>query len=84
MPRYCVVTPEYQTGGDYYDPPEWGADVIEVEMPTKRAAVIEGVKRMLAGNYRQYKWCRDEKNDGHNPFKGVRAFLVEEDASTPE
>ena len=83
MPRYYVVTPEYESGGDWYEPPEWGADVIEIEAPTKRAAIIEGVKRMLQGG-RQYKWCRSERSDGHNPFKGVRAIPVEEEPSDGE
>jgi hypothetical protein len=79
MKRWYVVTPSYESGGDYFEPPEHGADVIEVFAKTKRAAVTEGVKRMLAASWRQFRWCRDARSDGVNPFKGVKAIEVEDD-----
>jgi hypothetical protein len=85
MPRYYVVTPQYDSVVPILDdgsgPTESGCDVIEVEAPTKRAAVIEGVKRMLKGNPREYKWCRAARSDGYNPFAGVRAIPIESDKS---
>jgi hypothetical protein len=70
---YYVVTPEYGEVVPVLDygqgPTEYGCDVIEVEAPTKRAAVIAGVKAMRAKprEYRYFGQC-----DG-NPFAGVRA-----------
>ena len=81
MPRYYVVTPQYGTTIPILDdgtgPEEYGADVIEVEAPNKRAAVTEGVKRMLAGSRKEFRWCRDQRSDGVNPFAGVKAIPVE-------
>ena len=78
--RWYVVTPEYESGGDYYEPPEWGSDVVEVEAATKREAITRGVKAMLAGNRRQYRWCRTQRQDGCNPFAGVKALPFVPDA----
>lgn len=71
---WWVVTPEYgermPVCDDGSGPVEYGRDSIEVEAPTRRAAIIAGVKAMRAnsGRYRYYR--------GHcegNPFAGVRA-----------
>ncbi len=77
MNRWYVVTPQYESGGSEIEPPEYGADVIEVAAPTKRAAIIAGVRLMLAGSYRVYRYCHDCRSDGVNPFKGVKAMPVE-------
>jgi hypothetical protein len=76
LTRFYVVTPQYESGGDYYEPPEWGADVVEVEARSKREAVTLGVKLMLTGNRREFKWCRWQRGDGANPFAGVKAYPV--------
>lgn len=77
MPRYYVVTPQYESGGDEIDPPEVGADVIEIEAPTKREAIRMGVIGMLNFDRRRWRWCRDQRSDGHNPFAGVKAIEVQ-------
>jgi hypothetical protein len=73
LPWY-VVTPEYgevvPVLDDGQGPTEYGCDVIEVEAPSKRAAVIAGVRAMRA-NPREYRYY-----GGHcegNPFAGVKA-----------
>jgi hypothetical protein len=83
--RYHVVTPEYGTTIPILDdgtgPEEYGCDVIEVEATNKRAAIVEGVKRMLKGG-REFKWCRNQRSDGCNPFAGVKAIeTVPEEAA---
>lgn len=78
MKRYYVVTPEYEyQSADWYEPPEYGRDAIEVEAPNKRAAIIAGVKKMLTSrNRREFRWCHDQRGDGCNPFAGVKAFEI--------
>lgn len=73
LKRYYVVTPEYPSGCGYDEPPEWGADVIEVEARTRREAVRIGVKEMLRIGGRQYRWVHDQRGNGQNPFAGVKA-----------
>lgn len=76
--KYLVVTPEYSDGGSEYEPPEYGCDVVEVEAPTKRAAIIAGVKRMLAGSRRAFPWVHYQRGDGCSPFTGVKAIEMRE------
>ena len=45
------------------------------------AAVTEGVKRMLKGSRKEFRYCRDQRGDGCNPFVGVKAYPVEEEPS---
>jgi len=84
MKRWYVVTPTYGTVVRILDdgtgPEEFGADVVEVEAPTKREAITIGVKKMLAGSRREFRWCREQRGDGCNPFAGVKAVPVEDDA----
>ena len=82
--RWYVVTPEYESGGDWYDPPEWGCDVVEVAAKTRREAITKGVKAMLTGNRKEYQWCRDQRSDGRNPFAGVKAIPASEAIAMPE
>lgn len=79
MPRYYVVTPSYESGGDWYDPPETGSDVVVVDAPTKRAAIHQGVLEMLRSAGRMYRWCRDQRSQGCNPWAGVKALPYEEE-----
>jgi hypothetical protein len=81
MKRWYVVTPEYGTGGSEIEPPEYGCDVVEVDAPTRRAAILAGVRRMLASSRREFRYCRDQRSDGANPFTGVRALPMELDAA---
>lgn len=82
MKRWYVVTPQYGTVIPVLDdgtgPTEYGADVVEVEAPSRRAAITEGVKRMLRGSRKEFRYCRDQRSDRANPFVGVKAFPVEE------
>jgi hypothetical protein len=71
---------DYGTG-----PTEYGCDVIEITAETKRDAIALGVREMLrapygdfARNGSRFKWCRDARNDGYNPYAGVRAERAEQ------
>ncbi len=79
LKRFLIVTPAYESGGDYYEPPEVGADVVEVEAETARDAVAIGVKLMLAGNRKFYRYCRNQRTNGCSPYAGVRAILQVEE-----
>lgn len=76
MKRFVVVTSEYQTySATETDPPEWGADVIEIEAESAREAVKFGVKVMLA-DPRHYGYCEEQRSDGLCPYTGVKAWEV--------
>ena len=66
MSRWLVYSPEMETAGDSLDPPEPFADCVDVEAPNKRAAILRGVKLMQ-------NWPQEQRADGHNPFRGVKA-----------
>ena len=68
--RWFIVTPAYERypGNAYGDPepPEYGADVVEVEADNKRKALVAGVKELRRTRSR---WLQD--HDG-NPFTGLK------------
>ena len=69
---WTIVTPEYETsGGYYYEPPEYGCDVVKVRARTKREALVRGV-RALRKKYPHGYLCW---NDG-NPFTGLKANCI--------
>ncbi len=71
MTRWLVFTPQYRhSSEDGYEPPEYGADVIEIEAETKRDALALGVKAMLA-DHRHFAWCRNQRDDHASPYAGV-------------
>ena len=84
MRRWYVVTPEYGQVIPILDdgtgPLEYGADVVEVEASTRRDAIAFGVRMMLRGHYREFKWCHDQRDSGLSPYAGVMA----EPAPSPE
>lgn len=84
MKRWYVITPEYGQVVPVLDdgtgPMEYGADVVEVEAETKRDAIAFGVRLMLRGRWREFKWCRDQRLSGLSPYAGVKA----EPAPSPE
>src|SRR3990170_3939281 len=72
MTRYLVATPSYETlEGGMYDPPEYGADVEEVEADTPANAKAEAVRRWRIKGPLRY--CYDK-----NPFKGLEVIDIEE------
>ncbi len=79
--NYLVITPEYGDVVPVLDysqgPIEYGRDVIEVEASSSRDAIALGVKAML--NSREYRYCRDVRQAGENPYSGVFAELVTSD-----
>ena len=85
MKRYMVITPEFiRYSGDWYEPDEYGADVVEVEARNKRDAVILGVHLMLndkwfPGKDYDYKYVHDKRASGECPYTGVRAVEYQED-----
>ncbi len=83
MKRWYVVTPEYGTVIPVLDdgtgPYEYQADVIEVEAENKRDAIAFGVKLMLKGKWREFEWCKDQRDSGLSPYTGVKAWEVPTD-----
>lgn len=75
--RWIVYTPSYEQhqGSWYGDPPQYGADVVEIEAKTRRDAVIMGTRVMLDMGY---DWVHDNRSDGRAPFCGVRARTARE------
>jgi hypothetical protein len=80
--RWWVVTPQYGRVIPILDdgtgPMEYGADVVEVEAESKRDAIAFGVRAMLRGSWREFKWCRDQRDSGLSPYGGVRALEAED------
>ncbi len=72
--KYCVYTPAYDYGGSDYDPPEYGSDVAEVDAPTKREALVRGVRELRRTHSR---WLQDRESDGHCPFTALKAEPLE-------
>ena len=71
MTRYYIVTPSYETvGGGPFDPPEYGADVEEVEAETPAKAKAEAIRRWRTKGTLRY--CYDE-----NPFKGLEVVNID-------
>jgi len=77
---YYVISPSYETSGSYAlcEPPEYGADVVEVEARTKREAVIKGVKILLEKpqGYGRTTWASTNRSDGQSPFAGYKAEVA--------
>lgn len=71
--NYIVYTPYYsRTMGSTLDldPPEYVADVVDVEANTKREALIKGLQKLRRGD--SY-WVREMEGDLRNPFNGLKA-----------
>lgn len=79
MRHFYVVTPPVQyvevVTDEGQGPIVEECDVIEVEAPTKRDAILMGVREMLKPqNRRLYHYCRNQRADGCSPFTGVKAL----------
>ncbi|MDP2661276.1 MAG: hypothetical protein Q8R28_11170 [Dehalococcoidia bacterium] len=81
MAKFAVYSPTYTAwaGPSPYLPddvrlPEEACDYIEVEAPTNRAAIILAVRLWS----HQEGWVKDQRGDGHSPFTGLKAELLEE------
>jgi hypothetical protein len=73
---YLVYSPSYETYSACYDPPEppeYGADCVEVEAKSKREAVIAGVKLMLQ---QRRSFAQDNLSDRLPPWAGIKAELA--------
>jgi hypothetical protein len=73
MPRWLVVTPDYEAVVEHIDVwprREVVCDVVEVEAATRREAVVKGVRAMRA-QYRDgyHNWYAPDRN----PFAGMKA-----------
>jgi len=73
FPYQEIIDPEL--GGPWYDV----CDVIEVEAETERDALLLGVHAM-SEDHREYKWCRNQREEGLSPFAGVKVYPVPDDA----
>lgn len=86
MDSWLVITPEYGDVVPVLDygqgPIEYGCDVIEVEAQSKRDAIALGVKAMLKS--KEYRYCRESRQFGENPYTGVHAEKVNEQPATEE
>ena len=84
MPKWWVITPEYGTVVPVLDdgtgPEEFGCDVVEVEAPTRREALVLGLRELKKVTKGWINWYRD---DTSNPFTGLRAELQEEAQHQP-
>lgn len=71
--HYGVVTPQFWSYHYYYDidPPEYGADYVEVEAPNKRRAKVEAVRKMRQEGM---EWVSDQASDGASPFTGLKVL----------
>ena len=77
MPRYGVVTPEFEVYGGSYDPPEpaeFGRDYLEIEAPTTTEAKVLAVRIWRAKNNRTY--VRQQAELDACPFTGIKAERV--------
>lgn len=71
--HYIVYTPSFTSyrgvWGDPPEPPEYGADVVEVIAKSKREAKVEAVRKMRAEGM---EWVRGQESDGASPFTGLK------------
>lgn len=70
--HWSVYTPTYMDYGSAYDlePPEYTCDYVEVAAPTKRKALVAGVRALRAMGS---DWLLDQQSDGASPFTGLKA-----------
>lgn len=73
MKHYTVCTPQYWTFVSMasLDPPEYGADCVDVEAENKRAAKVAAVKEMRKQGM---EWVQDQESDKASPFTGLVVF----------
>lgn len=64
MPRYFVMTPEFNRVGSYA-PPEYGRDLVEVEADTRRKALVIGLRELKRMGSPPID---DAISDGRTPF----------------
>ena len=70
MNKYYVIGPLYEhRSSSYYDPPEWGHDVVEVEAVSRSKAKAIGLRQL---RMQQAQWLRDI--DG-NPFSKLKVMI---------
>ena len=53
------------------EPPEWGADCVDVEASNKRQAKVEAVRKMRKEGM---SWMCDQDSDKKSPFTGLKVF----------
>ena len=74
MPKWWVITPEYGTVVAVLDdgtgPEEFGRDVVEVEAPTRREALVLGLRKL---RLQRSRWIWNQEADRRNPFNGLEA-----------
>jgi len=70
--RWLVYSPDYSHSGGSFEPPEYAADVVEVETdrPSYRDAIMLGAKLMSAQGM---SWVRDNGGDNLPPWAGLKA-----------
>ena len=62
--HWWVYTPPY---GDMYS---YGSDVVEVEAPSKREALVLGLRKL---RLQRSRWIWNQEADRRNPFNGLEA-----------
>lgn len=71
MKHYFVVSPEFTTDceffGYYWEPPEYGCDVVHIHAENKRDARIMALKTDEFKSWRKYILC-------DNPFTGLQVI----------
>lgn len=73
---YMVITPEYEVySTGEYEPPEFGADFIELITDSKTSAKKLAVKMWLEGTphdkYTRTNYCLKQRSYGDNPYTGI-------------
>ena len=63
--HWWVYTPPY--GDDQYS---YGSDVVEVEAPNKRKALVLGIRKL---RLERSRWVQDQQSDRRSPFNGLNA-----------
>lgn len=69
--HFAVMSPVYESGG-YSEPPETTCDYVVVDAPTKKAAVVAGLREMR--KHPSMEWHRD--NWPGSPFRGLKAIEI--------
>lgn len=76
--HYTVCTPQFwdysYMGPERLDPPEYGADCVDVESPNKKQAKVEAVRKMRKEGM---SWVNDQDSDKASPFTGLQVFDIQ-------
>lgn len=64
--HYIVLSPVFESGGDNYEPPESGRDVVTIWADSPSTAKILAIR-----SKGMRSWVRFQRDDNQNPFTGL-------------